>query len=76
VNYSGNISGVDISNIFGKTIHLRVFDYSNDYHYKSTCPGKGAGTDGTDLGYNMHSFTHTAVPVIPHLPHLRFGRTH
>jgi len=66
-NLSGNISGVSIDNIF-VNYSTPGFDYGNDYHLKSTCPGKNAATDGTDLGIYGTAFPYKdgAVPVIPH----------
>ncbi|WP_430932254.1 hypothetical protein [Saccharicrinis sp. 156] len=49
-----NVSG--ISNIFNR-----------DYHLKDTSPGKGAGSDGTDIGIYGTSYPFKHVPENPHI---------
>jgi len=45
------------------------FSYSHDYHLQSTCPGKNAGTDGTDIGIygTAEPYKDGAVPANPHI---------
>lgn len=66
---SGNILNVPVGTIFvneGDT----DYQFSDDLHLQGTCPGVGAGTDGTDVGIYG-----TASPykegAIPHTPHFR-----
>jgi len=44
------------------------FDYNQDYHLQSSCPGKNAGTDGTDIGIYGGAFPwkEGSVPSNPH----------
>ncbi|MEI7981862.1 MAG: hypothetical protein WCI71_09415 [Bacteroidota bacterium] len=46
-----------------------TFSYSHDYHLKSTCAGKNAGTDGTDIGIygTGQPYKPGAVPANPHI---------
>lgn len=45
---SGNISNQDPQ--FETGLSSGSFDYTKDYHLKSTSPAKNAGSDGTDMG--------------------------
>ena len=45
------------------------FSYTDDYHLKSTCAGKNAGTDGTDIGIYGGAFPWKEGSV-PHNPHI------
>ncbi|MBC8147176.1 MAG: hypothetical protein H8E98_04250 [Bacteroidetes bacterium] len=45
---SGNISNTDPQ--FETGLASGVYDYSKDYHLKTTSPGHNAGTDNTDIG--------------------------
>ena len=47
------------------------FNYSHDYHLKPTCPGKNAGTDGTDIGIYGGSapWKDGSIPANPHIQH-------
>ncbi len=47
-NGSGNISNQDPQ--FETANATSSFTYTDDYHLKSTSPGKNAATDGTDIG--------------------------
>lgn len=66
---SGNILGVPVGTIFvseGDT----DYQFSDDLHLQSNCPGVGAGTDGADMGiYGTSSPYKTGA--IPHVPHFR-----
>jgi len=44
------------------------FSFSNDYHLKSTCPGKNAGRDGTDIGIygGAYPWKDGSIPFNPH----------
>ncbi|MDL2314939.1 right-handed parallel beta-helix repeat-containing protein [Bacteroidales bacterium OttesenSCG-928-C19] len=59
--YTNNFEGYTTSEIF--------MDYTKgDYHLKETCPGKNAGTDGTDIGIygTEFPFKDLRVPGIPY----------
>jgi len=66
---SGNILSVPVETIFvseGDT----DYQFSDDLHLLGTCPGVGAGTDGTDMGiYGTDSPYKEGA--IPHTPHFR-----
>ncbi len=64
---SGNILSVPVGSIFvseGDT----DYQFSDDLHLQGSCPGVGAGTDGTDLGiYGTSSpYKEGAMPNTPH----------
>lgn len=64
---SGNILNVPIGSIFvseGDT----DFQFSDNLHLQGSCPGVGAGTDGTDMGVygTISPFKEGAVPHVPH----------
>lgn len=64
---SGNILNVPVGTIFmgeGDT----DYQFSDDLHLQSSCPGVGAGTDATDMGiYGTDSpYKEGAVPHTPH----------
>ncbi|NVN97080.1 hypothetical protein HXX01_02495 [Candidatus Nomurabacteria bacterium] len=46
--------------------------YSSDYHLQPTCPGKNAGTDGTDIGIygGVYPWKDGGVPFNPHIQHI------
>lgn len=46
-----------------------VFSYANNYHLKSSSPGKNYGTDGTDVGIfgTVTPYKDGAVPFNPHI---------
>lgn len=46
-----------------------TFSYSQNYHLQETCPGKNAGTDGTDIGIygGMFPWKEGALPFNPHV---------
>ncbi len=66
---SNCITNQPLSSIFINLISLNPFDYQNNYHLQPTCPGKNAGTDGTDLGiYGGSSpWKDGSVPFNPHI---------
>jgi len=53
------------------------FDYTHDYHLKPTCPGKNAGTDGTDIGIygGLYPWKDGSVPSNPHIINSNIGGT-
>ncbi len=53
------------------------FSYSHDYHLKPTCPGKNAGTDGTDIGIygTTMPYKDGAVPANPHIRYKQITTT-
>ncbi len=64
---SGNILGVPVEAIFMNEADTD-YQYSDDLHLQSSCPGVGAGTDGTDMGiYGTESpYKEGAIPHTPH----------
>ena len=74
---SGCLSGlVDVNNIYNIGTSNIFVSYSgssyseqDNYHLLSACPGRNAGTDGTDLGIYGTSIPFKAggVPINPHL---------
>ena len=67
---SDNLAVPDIDSIF-IAYPNNGFNYTNNYHLKPTCPGVGAGTDGTDLGiYGTNN--PTPEGWIPSNPHIYF----
>lgn len=63
-----NIINQTITSIFINFSGNGSFSYTDDYHLQSTCPGKNAGTDGTDIGIYGGNFPWKAgsVPFNPH----------
>lgn len=53
-----NIASQSITNTFINATNNYIFSFSDDYHLKSSSPGKNAGFDGTDIGIYG-----TAVPT-------------
>jgi len=45
-----------------------TFNYTHDYHLKTTCPGKNAGKDGTDIGIygGLFPWKEGSIPFNPH----------
>jgi hypothetical protein len=62
------LENVPTNNIFVNQTG-NIYSYMQDYHLKSTSPGKNAGTDGMDVGiYGGSSpFKEGALPVNPHI---------
>ncbi|MDL2314938.1 hypothetical protein LJC16_01625 [Bacteroidales bacterium OttesenSCG-928-C19] len=59
-DYSGNMEELNPEDVF--------MDFANkDYRLKETCPGKNAGTDGTDIGIygTEYPFKDSRIPSIP-----------
>lgn len=69
-----NLFNQDQSSIFINQTG-NVFDYSHDYHLKSTCPGKNAGRDGTDIGIYGGAFPwkEGSVPANPHFQRVQIA---
>lgn len=65
---SGNLFVTNYNEIF-ISYENNGFDYNDNYHLKPSCPGVGAGTDGTDLGiYGTSNPTSEGwVPSNPHI---------
>jgi len=65
---SNNIIGQSQNTIFENQTG-NTFSYSHDYHLKSTCPGKNAGTDGNDVGIygTLQPYKDGALPANPHI---------
>lgn len=61
------ITNVPVSNLFLMGV-TKGFDYTKDFHLKSSCPGHNAGADGTDVGIYGSSLPYpaSAVPSNPH----------
>jgi hypothetical protein len=47
------------------------FSYSHDYHLQPTCPGRNAGTNGTDIGIygGSYPWKEGSLPANPHIQH-------
>jgi hypothetical protein len=77
---SGNIVNNNIDSIF-KFIEyptsLYNYSFSNNYHLIETCPGKNAGTDGTDIGIYGGTFPWKdgSIPFNPHFQKAIIGTT-
>jgi hypothetical protein len=61
VNQPGNSIFINQSGVY--------YNYSQDYHLQPTCPGKNAGTDGTDIGIygGTNPWKEGSIPVNPHV---------
>ena len=67
---SNNVINVGADNIYiTLTSSIVDFQYANNYHLKSGCPGIGAADDGTDIGIYGSSLPYKegAVPSYPHI---------
>jgi len=75
-NCANNIKNQSLSSIFVNESSF-YFNYSHDYHLKSTCPGVNAGKDGTDIGiYGGRSpWKPGSVPFNPHFQTFIVGST-
>lgn len=62
---------------FNYSPHNNNFAYSYDYHLKSTCPGKNAGNDGTDIGIYGGAFPwkEGSIPSNPHFQTVKIAPT-
>lgn len=67
---SGNITVTNISEIF-VSYDNNGFAFTNDYHLQATCPGEGAGSDGTDVGI-FGTNNPTPEGWLPSNPHIFF----
>lgn len=56
------------NSIFINVPNIPTFSYQNDYNLQPNCPGKNAGTDGTDLGIygGIYPWKPGSVPFNPH----------
>ncbi|MDX9749512.1 MAG: hypothetical protein RBT71_00325 [Flavobacteriales bacterium] len=66
-----NILGVPVGGIF-QSEGDNDYQFSDNLHLQSNCPGVGAGTDGTDVGvYGTASpYKDGAMPHVPHFRHV------
>lgn len=64
---SNNIPGQEQSTIFINQ-EGTLFNYAHDYHLQTSCPGKNAGTDGTDIGIygGIYPWKEGSIPFNPH----------
>lgn len=64
---SGNLINVPAATIFMSEADTD-YQFSDDLHLQSTCPGAGAGTDGTDMGIYGTStpYKEGAMPQTPY----------
>ena len=71
---SGNIVNQTQASIFINQTG-NTFDYTHNYHLKSTCPGKNAGTDGTDIGIygGSYPWKEGAIPNNPHFQSVKIA---
>ncbi len=67
---TGTMVNVPISNLFANATTVG-FDYTKDFHLKSTSPGHNAGDDGTDVGI-YGSGTPYAPDGVPSNPHFYY----
>jgi hypothetical protein len=71
--FGTNLGFNNINNQLQESIFINqsgsTFSYSQDYHLKPTCPGKNAGTDGTDIGIygGMFPWKDGSRPPNPHV---------
>jgi len=72
--FYNNIVAQDQNSIF---INITGAIYTNDYHLQATCPGKNAGTDGTDIGIygGIYPWKAGSVPANPHFQSLKISPT-
>ncbi len=66
---SNNILVLSITAIFFNFSANTNFSYTENFHLLSTCPGKNAGRDGTDIGIYGGAFPwkEGSVPFNPHI---------
>jgi hypothetical protein len=71
---TGNIVNQTQASIFVNQTG-NAFDYTHNYHLKSTCPGKNAGTDGTDIGIygGSYPWKEGAIPNNPHFQSVKIA---
>jgi len=71
---SNNIANQTQSSIFINQSGI-FFNYSHDYHLQSTCPGKNAGKDGTDIGIfgGVFPWKEGSVPSNPHFQTIKIA---
>ena len=69
--YTNNIFNINTDTIFVNRLHCVGFDYTQDFHLKSSITGRNAATDGTDIGIYgglpQYSFKIESVPMNPHI---------
>ena len=66
---SGNILNVPAASIFMSEADTD-YQFSDDLHLQSTCPGVGGGTDGTDIGI-YGTTSPSKEGAMPHTPYFR-----
>lgn len=72
--YNANSGLANITNYPGEIFMNQsgnLFNYIHDYHLSPDCPGKNAGTDGTDIGIYGGIFP-WKEGSIPQNPHIKF----
>jgi len=67
---SNNIVNQTVTSIFVNQ-NSATFAYTQDYHLQTGCPGKNAGTDGTDIGIYGGSFP-WKTGSLPYNPHVQY----
>ncbi|NVN97081.1 hypothetical protein HXX01_02500 [Candidatus Nomurabacteria bacterium] len=72
-----NILNIDMYNVFINYSLNNPFNYAYNYHLQSTCPGRNAGTDGTDMGIygGMFPWKDGSLPPNPHIQTKIIGQT-
>jgi hypothetical protein len=73
---SNNIPNQNSASVFVNQEGI-VYNYAHDYHLQSSCPGKNAGTDGTDVGIygGIYPWKAGSVPANPHFQSFKVGPT-
>jgi hypothetical protein len=74
---SNNIVGQQQASIFINQAGFG-FSYSHDYQLQSTCPGKNAGKDGTDIGVygGAYPWKTGSLPTKPHVQYKTVSDVH
>lgn len=72
VNIS-NLYYVLLTDIFENVPSATVYDPSYDFHLKPTCPGVGAGSDGTNVGIYGGSYG-AKEGFVPYNPHVQVNQ--
>jgi hypothetical protein len=66
---TNNIVSQPIESIYNNYTAWNNFLYTSNYHLQPTCPGVGAGTDGTDIGIygTTYPYKDGGIPINPHI---------